>query len=82
MRIVFPQDDLIYQHDNAKCHTAGSLHAWFEKHQDEFTILPWPANSSDFNPIGNLWDHSDRVVRAMDSRPRNLAQLTTELESA
>ena len=82
MRIVFPQDDGIYQQDNVKCHTTGSVLAWFEEHQDEFTVLPWQANSPDLNPIENLWDHLDRVVRAMDPQSRNLTQLTTALESA
>ncbi|KFM75978.1 Transposable element Tcb1 transposase, partial [Stegodyphus mimosarum] len=82
MRIVFPQDDGIFQQDNARCHTAASVRAWFEEHQDEFTVLPWPANSPDLNPIEHLLDHLDRVVRAMDPQPRNLAQLATALESA
>ncbi|GFX65517.1 uncharacterized protein TNCV_4735621 [Trichonephila clavipes] len=34
------------------------------------------------HPIENLWDHLDRVVRAMDPHPSNLAQLATVLESA
>ncbi|GFT51624.1 DDE_3 domain-containing protein [Trichonephila clavipes] len=59
MHIVFPQDDDIYKQGNVKCHTAVSVCAWFEEHQDEFTILPWPANSPDFNSIENLWDHLD-----------------------
>ncbi|GBN94740.1 hypothetical protein AVEN_160914-1 [Araneus ventricosus] len=54
----------------------------FEEHQDEFTVLPWPANSLDLNPIENLWDHLDWVVRAMDPQLRNLAQLAMALESA
>ncbi|GBM91921.1 hypothetical protein AVEN_132271-1 [Araneus ventricosus] len=82
MRIMFPQNDGIYQQDNARCHTARSVCAWFEEHQDEFTVLPWPANSPDLNAIENLWDHLDRVVRAMDPPPSNLAQLATALESA
>ncbi|GFV33218.1 transposable element Tcb1 transposase [Trichonephila clavipes] len=53
-----------------------------KEHQDEFTVPPWPANSPELNPIENLWDHLDRVVRAMDPQPRNLAQLATALESA
>ncbi|GFU68105.1 transposable element Tc3 transposase [Trichonephila clavipes] len=82
MRIVFPQYDGIFQQDNARCHTAASVRAWFEEHQDEFTVLRWPANSPDLNPIEHLWDHLDQVVRAMDPQPRNLAQLATALESA
>ncbi|GBN76232.1 hypothetical protein AVEN_264024-1 [Araneus ventricosus] len=72
----------VYRQDNARCHTARSVCAWFEEHQDEFTVLPWPANSPDLNPIEDLWDHLDRVVRAMDPQQRNLAQLATSLESA
>ncbi|GBN22193.1 hypothetical protein AVEN_96817-1 [Araneus ventricosus] len=81
-RIIFPQNDGIYQQDNARFHTARSVCAWFEEHQEGFTVLPWPANSPDLNPIENLWDHLDRVVRAMVPQPRNLAQLATALESA
>jgi transposase len=62
MRIVFPQGDGIYQQDNATFNTARSARAYLEEHQDEFTVLPWPANSPDLNPIENLWDHLDRVV--------------------
>ncbi|GFX77739.1 hypothetical protein TNCV_1106561 [Trichonephila clavipes] len=43
----------------------------FEGHQDEFTVLPWPANSLDLNPIT---DHLDRVVPVMDPQSPNLAQ--------
>ncbi|GBM50487.1 hypothetical protein AVEN_254767-1 [Araneus ventricosus] len=82
LRIIFPQNDGIHQQDNARCHTARTVCAWFEEHQNEFTVLPWTANSPDLNPIENLWDHLDRVVRAMDPQPRNLAQLAAALESA
>ncbi|GFU11877.1 transposable element Tcb1 transposase [Trichonephila clavipes] len=40
MCIVFLQDDGIFQQDNVRCHTAASVRAWFEEHQDEFTVLP------------------------------------------
>ncbi|GFY11896.1 transposable element Tcb1 transposase [Trichonephila clavipes] len=75
MRIDFPQDDGIYQQNSAKCHTAGSVRAWFEEHQDELTVLLWQSNSHDLNPIENLGDHLYWVVRAMDHHPRDRAQM-------
>ncbi|GFV13316.1 transposable element Tc3 transposase [Trichonephila clavipes] len=78
----FSQDYFIYQQDNAKCHTAGSVRVGFEEPQEEFTVLPWPPNSPDLNPIENLWGHLDRIVHAMDLHPRNLAHLSMALESA
>ncbi|GFV56346.1 transposable element Tcb1 transposase [Trichonephila clavipes] len=82
MSIVFPRNDGIYQQDIAKCHTAGSVHAWFKEHQDELTVLPWSANSPDINPMANLYDHLNRVVRAMNPHWSNPAQLAMTLESA
>ena len=49
--------ELIFQQDNARPHTAQKTKDWLkvvgEKHS--FTIIEWPANSSDLNPIENLW---------------------------
>ncbi|GFS76887.1 transposable element Tcb1 transposase [Trichonephila clavipes] len=58
----------------ADCHTTDSVRAWFKEHQDQFIVLPCPENSPDLNPINNLWNHLDRVVRAMDPHARNLVQ--------
>ncbi|GFX33102.1 transposable element Tcb1 transposase [Trichonephila clavipes] len=74
MRIVFPLDGCIYQQDIADCHTTYGVRAWFKEHQDQFIVLPCPENSPDLNPINNLWNHLDRVVRAMDPHARNLVQ--------
>ncbi|GFS59245.1 DDE_3 domain-containing protein [Trichonephila clavipes] len=82
MRFDFPQEDEIYQRDSVECHLAGSVCTWLEEHLDEFTVLPFPANSPDLSSIENLWGHHDRVVCAMDHLPRNLAQLATAMEFA
>ncbi|GFW71051.1 DDE_3 domain-containing protein [Trichonephila clavipes] len=81
MCIVFSHDDGIYQQDSVKCHTDGSVRAWFKEHQDEFTILPRQANSPDLNPINNLLHHLYRVAHVMDPHSRNLVQLAKAMES-
>ncbi|GFX66926.1 uncharacterized protein TNCV_999651 [Trichonephila clavipes] len=67
-------DGCIYQQDIAECHTTDSVRAWFKEHQDQFIVLPCPENSPDLNSINNLWNHLDRVVRAMDPHARYLVQ--------
>ncbi|GFV03367.1 DDE_3 domain-containing protein [Trichonephila clavipes] len=57
-------------------------HEWFEKHQVELTVLSCTANLPDLSPIENMWAHLDRLVRTVDTHPRNLGQLAMALESA
>jgi len=35
VRMLFPDNDGIFQDDNAPIHTAGVVTAWFEEHRDE-----------------------------------------------
>lgn len=65
MAIMFHDDDGIFQHGNAPCHTV----------RIDFKVLPWPPNSPDLNPIENLWDYIDGHIRRMDPPPRNLHEL-------
>ncbi|GFV10384.1 uncharacterized protein TNCV_2844381 [Trichonephila clavipes] len=71
---IFIQDGGIYQQDIAECRTTDSIRAWFKEHQDQFIVLPCRENSPDLNPINNLWNLLDRVVRVMDPHARNLVQ--------
>ena len=43
----------IFQHDNNLNHTSRAVKAWFAK--EKIRVLDWPAQSSDLNPIVNLW---------------------------
>ncbi|GBO00022.1 hypothetical protein AVEN_41626-1 [Araneus ventricosus] len=68
---VYPANDGLFQQDNATCHVSKIVPAWFEEHDEEFQLLPWPPNSPDLNPCENLWEHLDRQIRQKDPPPRN-----------
>jgi len=48
---------------------------WLLEHDNEFTVLKWPPQSPDLNPIEHLWDVEERKLWALDVHPTNLNQL-------
>ncbi len=68
---LYGEADFIFQQDLAPAHTAKGTKSWFNDHG--VTVLDWPANSPDLNPIENLWGIVKRKMR--DIRPNNADEL-------
>ncbi len=81
MTTVYPSSDDYFQQDNATCHKAQIISDWFLEHDNEFTLLKWPSQSPDLNPIEHLWDVVEREIRIMDVQPTNLQQLRDAIMS-
>ena len=70
--------DWIFQQDNATCHTARTARAWFD--DNDITVMSWPMQSPDLNPIENLLDLFGMKVHKLN--PRNLQDLWTAVQTA
>ncbi len=70
-----------YFQDNSPCHKAQIISDWFLEHDNEFTLLKWPPQSPDLNPIEHLCDVVEREILIMDVQPTNLQQLCDDIIS-
>ncbi len=68
---LYGDADFIFQQDLAPAHTAKGTKSWFNDHG--VTVLDWPVNSPDLNPIENLWGIVKRKMR--DTIPNNADEL-------
>ena len=60
----FSIGDGIFQHDHAPCHTSKKMKIFFQA--EKITVLDWPGNSPDLNPIENLWAIIKRRIMTKD----------------
>ena len=53
---------VILMHDNARSHVARICRPFLNR--NNVNVLPWPAVSTDMNPIEHIWNYLGRKVRA------------------
>lgn len=68
----------LFQHDNARPHTARVTVAYLN--DQNIRRLPWPSLSPDLNPIEHLWDELDRRLRASANPPATANELFAQLQ--
>uniref|UniRef100_A0A8C2H271 Transposase n=1 Tax=Cyprinus carpio TaxID=7962 RepID=A0A8C2H271_CYPCA len=70
-RRLFQGRPCIFQHDNARPHTASITTSWLRRRR--IRVLKWPACSPDLSPIENIWCIIKRKMR--QRRPKTAEQL-------
>ena len=75
---LFGREKFVFQHDNAPCHAARSVADFL--HQKKISVMKWPPQSPDLNPIENLWSILKRKVGL--TKPSSLPELWENLRQS
>jgi transposase len=67
--------------DGAPCHKSKLVMNRLKEMEKEFTVLDWPGNSPDLNPIENCWSHMKRKLKGETHSTTSLPKLITAIKT-
>ncbi|CAB4443071.1 unnamed protein product [Rhizophagus irregularis] len=76
----FPCDNGIFQENNAPPHRSKVAIA--ARENAKIAMLQWPTQSSDLNPIENMWAEMKAMVHRCDPPPSNINELEKYIKDA
>ena len=71
-------DDFIFQQDNDPKHTSKKAKKWFE--DNNVTVLDWPPQSPDLNPIEHLWHILKMRLATYERHTKSIQELWERVE--
>ena len=67
----------VYMDDNARSHRSKAVTAYLQS--ETVTSVPWPAISTDLNPIEHIWNMLGRRIQARERPVQHIRQLEAAL---
>jgi hypothetical protein len=71
-------EDIVFQQDNDPKHTSYMTEKWLSNHG--VTVLDWPAQSPDLNPIEHLWHSLKLKLSKYETKAESIGILWSRVE--